>query len=133
MKFNLLTLFTLFVILLSACNSAGNATLDGTSWQLFAIGKHPPIEGSNITLTFEDGRVSGHSGCNSFGGEYEFKGETIEFGMLMSTMMACADPAMMDQESTFMQMLGQAQRVVLVDGQLQIYGSGQDALTFVPK
>ena len=50
----------------------------------------------------------------------------------MSTLMACADTDMMEQESDFMQKLGQAQRVELVDGQLQIFWSEHEALTFVP-
>jgi heat shock protein HslJ len=51
--------------------------------------------------------------------------------MLMSTLMACADPAMMEQETTFMQHLGEAGRFKLADGQLLIYWSEHEALTFV--
>ena len=133
MKLKIITLITLVSILLSACANADSLSLNGTSWQLVAIGKQQPISGSTITLTFEDGRVNGNSGCNSFGGEYQLKGDTVQFGMLMSTMMACADSAMMDQESAFMQFLGDAQRLEIVDGQLQIYRSDGDALTFVPR
>lgn len=133
MKHIFLTLFVLFSFVLTACGIGRNTSLEGTSWQLVAIGKHPPVDGSTITLTFEEGQVKGHSGCNSFGGDYKLKGDAIEFGMLMSTLMACADSAMMEQESTFMRMLGETQRVVLVDGQLQLYGLGQDALTFTPQ
>ena len=133
MKLKIITLITLVSILLSACANADSLSLNGTSWQLVAIGKQQPISGSTITLTFEDGRVNGNSGCNSFGGEYQLKGDTVQFGMLMSTMMACADSAMMNQESTFMQFLGDAQRLEIVDGKLQIYRSDGDALTFVPR
>ena len=133
MKLKTLTLIALLSLLIYACSNADSLSLNGMSWELVAIGKHTPLADSHITLTFEDGQVSGNSGCNSFGGEYKLKGDSIEFGMLMSTMMACADSARMEQESTFMKMLGDAQRVELVDGQLQIYGSGQDALTFAPR
>ena len=133
MKIRMISIAFLLV-LLSACNvfPAVSSSLDGTSWELYAISKHRPIEGSNITLAFEDGQVSGSSGCNQFGGEYKVNGNQIEFGMLMSTLMACADPAMMEQETLFLQFLGTAQRFKMVDGQLQIFWSDHEALTFVP-
>ena len=132
MKLKSLTLIILLTILLSACGSIGGDPMDGTSWELYAISKHRPIEGSHITIAFEDGRATGSSGCNSYGAEYQVNGDRIEFGVFESTLMACLDTAMMEQESTFMQMLGNAQRFEIVDGQLLIYWSGHEALTFVP-
>ena len=133
MKLKTMTIISLFAFLLSSCGGMGGNPLNGTSWELTAISKHPPIEGSHITIAFEDGQVNGNSGCNSYGGEYQVSGNKIEIGMMMSTLMACADPAMMEQESTFMQMLGEAQRFEIVDGQLQIFWSAPEALTFVPR
>ena len=127
-----LTGITWIAIMLVACGGAGGDSLNGTNWELYAISKHPPLEGSNITIAFEDGQVSGHSGCNSYGGEYQISGDKIEFGILMSTMMACADPAMMEQEATFMQDLGDAQRFEILNGQLLIYWTEHEALTFSP-
>jgi heat shock protein HslJ len=120
-------------ILLTSCSAfpAASDSLNGTSWELYAISKHRPIEGSNITIVFEDGQVSGSSGCNSYGGDYKVSGKKIEFGMLMSTLMACDEP-IMDQESDFLQMLGNAHRFELVDGQLQVFWSDHEALTFIP-
>ena len=132
MKFKTMLFITLLTILLSACGSIGGDPLDGTSWELYAISKHFPINGSHITIKFEEGQVSGSSGCNSYGGEYQVSGDKIEIGMLMSTLMACADPAMMEQETMFVQFLGEAQRFELADGQLLIYWTEHEALTFVP-
>ncbi len=132
MKRKLFVLITLTAILLSACGGIGSDPLNGTSWELYAFGKTFPIAGRAITISFEDGQVSGSGGCNSFGGEYQVSGDKIEFGMLMSTLMACADPAMMEQETAFMQFLGDAQRFEALDGQLRIYRSEGEALTFVP-
>ena len=132
MKFKALTVITLLTILLSACGNIGGDPLNGTSWQLFSIGGVPPVAGTTVTLAFENGQVSGHSGCNSFGGEYRVSGDKLEFKQMMSTLMACADPAAMEQESIFMQALGDAQRFEVADGRLQIFRSGGDALTFVP-
>jgi len=123
------------VMLLSACgvpNPFGKDPLDGTSWELVAISTNRPVNGSRITITFDSGQVSGNSGCNHYGGEYNVKGNRIEFGMLGTTLMACADPAMMDQESMFTRILGEAGKFEIVDGQLHVYGAGGEALIFIP-
>jgi len=132
MKNKLLLLIISTAILVSACGSIGGDPLKDTSWELYVISKSRPIEGSTITISFEEGRASGSSGCNSFGGEYQVKGKEIEFGMMMSTLMACVDPEMMEQETAFLQFLGDAQRFEIVDGQLQIFRSDGEALTFIP-
>ena len=129
---NTLTVITWFVVMLVACGGTGGDPLNGTSWELYSMGKYSPIAGSRITINFKDGQVNGNSGCNTYGGDYQLNGDKIEFGMLMSTLMACADPAMMEQESIFMQYLGGTRSFEIVDGQLQIYGSEGEALTFVP-
>ena len=122
------------LIMLTACSAfpGANDSLEGTHWELYAYSKARPIEGSTITISFEDGQVRGSSGCNSYGGEYQVYGDKIEFRMLMSTLMACVDSAMMEQETTFMQFLGDAQRFEMIDGQLQVFRSDGEALTFIP-
>jgi heat shock protein HslJ len=96
------------------------------------MGQYSPIPDSTLTIHFEDGQVSGNGGCNSYGGEYRVSGDKLKLEKLMSTLMACADPAMMEQETIFMQALGDAQRFDIADGRLQVYGSDGEALTFVP-
>jgi heat shock protein HslJ len=136
MNFKIMT-FVLapFAILLSAC---GNPTplksnlLDGTSWELVAISKHPPIEESQISILFEGGQASGSSGCNRYGGGYKINGEEIVFDAMAMTEMACADTELMDQETEYMDHLLNAQRFEISDGQLLIYWSAHEALTFAP-
>ena len=45
------------------------------------------------TLHLEDGTVTGFSGCNTFHGTYTTDGESLTFGLLATTMMACDEPA----------------------------------------
>ncbi len=129
---NALTLITWVVVMLVACGGISGDPLNGSTWKLYSIGKYSPIAGSKITIRFEDGQASGNSGCNSYGGEYQVNGDKINFQELESTLMACMDPALMGQETTFMQFLGDAQRIVIVGGQLQIFRSDGEALTFIP-
>ena len=130
---NTLTLITWVAILLVACGGTAGDSLNGTTWELYSMGRYSPIAGSKTTIQFEDGQVGGLGGCNHYGGEYQISGNTITIDKLYMTEMACMSPeGVMDQESTYLQFLGGAQRFEIVNGQLQIYRSAGEALTFVP-
>lgn len=65
-----------------------------------------------------DHRLSGNSGCNSFGGTYTLKvGNRFETSQLISTMMACQN---MDIEDQFMGVLQKADTYILQGNKLQI-------------
>jgi heat shock protein HslJ len=94
---------------LAACTS-GNS-LAGTTWTLVSYGDAASptaaATGVETSLTFnKDGTVGGNMGCNGFGGDYSVKGETITFGNLISTMMACEEPRMSQETATFSIMNG---------------------------
>lgn len=64
----------------------------------------------NLQTTLEiaaDGAVTGSGGCNRFSGSARIAGDTIGFGDLASTMMACTEAAM-NQEQKFHAALGAA-------------------------
>lgn len=68
------------------------------------------IDFAQTTLQIEpDGRISGHGGCNRYGGRAQIEGSSISFGPMISTKMACA-PALMDQEQKFHAALASAAR-----------------------
>jgi heat shock protein HslJ len=79
------------------------------------------------TLAFpEAGRVAGNASCNRFTGSAEISGDTITFGMLASTRMACADNAASSQETEYLTVLAAAKRFELKDSTLLIYAEGYD-------
>ena len=47
-----------------------------------------------MTLAFASGKASGTSGCNQYNGSYTVDGQSLEFGTMSMTAMACAGPAM---------------------------------------
>jgi heat shock protein HslJ len=110
----LLTLI-LICLAISACtasNTAASPSLTG-SWKLTAYGPAnspvPAVEGVEAGLTFnEDGTVSGTSGCNGLGGDYTVEGNQITFGEFVSTLMACDDPIMAQEEAAHKVMTGTA-------------------------
>ena len=112
---------TCVIWLLVACGGAPAAgpgenvaaELEGTEWRLAEYGPadapvaarpEPPI-----TIKFEaDGRIGGSGGCNSYGGTYELDGQSLKLGQIQSTLMACADAAVTQQESVYLAALGSA-------------------------
>lgn len=111
------------------CAAPGTETkqavdLVGTSWLAEDIGGTPVADGVKSTLGFvEPGRVAGRGGCNRFFGAVTITGQSMEFGKMGSTMMACPPP-IMEHESRYMNALGEAKRFEVKDGTLLIFGSG---------
>ncbi len=122
------------LVMLTGCSAFPAVDpLDGTSWELYSYRKSRPIEGSTLTISFEDRQIHGSAGCNSYGGSYRLVGDKIDFSEIFATLMACPEPdGPMEQETMFLQFLGEAQRFEIVDGQLQVFWSGHEALTFAP-
>jgi heat shock protein HslJ len=76
-----------------ACGGEPRSLLEGPEWRVASIGDTAVEE--EVTLAFlPDDRVAGRSGCNRFTGGYTLTGESLRFGPLASTMMACPEPQM---------------------------------------
>ncbi len=133
MKLNYFTLAGILVLLAGCSALPTMDPLDDTSWELYAYRKSRPIVGLTLTISFEDGQFHGSAGCNSYGGSYEVDEGKIAVSEIFATLMACSEPeGLMEQETIFLQFLGSAQRFEIVDGQLHIFWSDHEALTFVP-
>jgi heat shock protein HslJ len=101
-------LLTLLVICLaiSACTakSQGSSASPTGSWKLTSYGPAasptPAIADAGASLTFnEDGTVTGNSGCNALGGNYRVEGDKIRFDKITSTLMACDEPRMAQEDA----------------------------------
>ncbi len=137
-KYNLLLVVFILMIafFLAFCNDESDSAadpLDATSWNLYAYRKSKPIPVTAITATFENGQIHGSAGCNSYSGKYSLTGQKINIEDLALTMMACTSPeGVMEQEQMIMQFFGDAQTFQLTDGQLMIFRTDGEALTFLP-
>lgn len=110
--------------------------LAGTEWTLSSIdlaGESMAIVGAtNPTLEFQSsGEVVGEGGCNSFGGQYQITGNAVIFSDITSTLIACEDQEVMDQETMFLNALESADSFELSGDTLIISYNGGDALRFV--
>ncbi len=104
--------------------------LAGTVWTLSQIGGAAPVADAVAELSFDSvGGVSGSTGCNRFFGPYTVSGQTITFGELGSTMMACADP-LMQQEQSFFNLMRATTTYSIVDQSLTLSTADGQSLVF---
>ena len=107
--------------------------LENSKWQLTLFGtpdaETPVVTGSTITLEFSaEGQAGGSAGCNTYGGSYEVQGDQVVFGEMVSTLMACADQAMMEQEMVYLAALQSAGRFEVNDGTLKIWHDDEEGV-----
>ncbi len=101
------------LLVMTACAAPVSGTpsatlgLDGTSWVVTRINASAVLTGTNVTMAFADGQVSGSNGCNRYFGPYTLAGSAFSAPRLASTQMAC-DAAVMTQEQAFMKALAAA-------------------------
>jgi putative lipoprotein len=99
------------LIMLAACHSAppgGTAPAAspvGVEWTLSSLGGQPAGKGAGdkpatLLLTDISGRASGFAGCNQFSGTYSLAGNSLTFGPLALTRMACADGSELERRYT---------------------------------
>jgi META domain-containing protein len=110
--------------------------LSGTDWRLVSLGPAGAeaglVAGTTVTLRFgEDGRASGSTGCNSYNGTYQVRGDSLTFSRLISTRRACLDQNANQQEQRFLSALGSANRFRLTSNRLTILSDrGRTVLNF---
>jgi heat shock protein HslJ len=106
--------------------------LAGTAWRLESLGGAAVLEGAAATLEFPEAeRVAGRASCNRFMGSVAISGDSLRFGRLASTLMACED-AVMKQEGAYLQALEGAERFLRDGATLSIYSKGlEKPLRFV--
>ncbi|MBX3011471.1 MAG: META domain-containing protein [Caldilineaceae bacterium] len=124
----------------TASTPAANASalLANTSWALVSWGapgaETAVIDNSTVTLIFgEAGEVGGNGGCNTYGGSYTIQDNQLVFGELISTLMACVDQGVTEQEMSYLAALQSAGPFEIADGVLVIwYDDGNSVLNFMP-
>jgi heat shock protein HslJ len=121
-------------VILSSCGllPGSKSGLDATKWQLQTMAGNPPPEAVVITAEFNDGRISGSSGCNSYGAAYTIQDDKISLEAIAMTEMACLDEGVMESEAQFLELLGKAKSFQLNEDTLNLMDeAGNTTLTFV--
>jgi len=128
MRFVVLVFLVLFATVLAQAQpglSTDQHVLTGVEWRLISLGpvgsEQDVIPGTTVTLRLgEDGRASGSTGCNSYGGSYQVRGDTISFSRIAATRRACLDQNANQQEHRFLTTLETANRFRLSSNRLTI-------------
>ena len=110
--------------------------LSGSAWLLVSYG--PPgsetgaVTAAPATLEFgRGGLIRGNGGCNSFSGQYQLQGKKVTFSNFTSSMMACVDQTLTDQETAVLKGLQSAGTFAISADQLVIFStSGGSQLIF---
>ncbi len=125
-------LFVLITIYLVACSSTADILDVGKSeWSLVLLNGATPLEEAKITLNFFDDDLNGTTGCNVYHAGYSVSGKMIEVYDLIVTEQACQEPlGIMEQERIYLDILQNAQRLLLEDNQLMLISETQQILIF---
>jgi heat shock protein HslJ len=129
------SILLILVFLLAACTPSDTSGFENTHWSLVSFGpagaEKPVVEGSGITLLANNGKVGGFGGCNSYGGAYEINRDQLSFHNINSTLMACVDEQVMQQEQRYFEALQSAGTFEVKDNRLTItYDNGKGMLIF---
>lgn len=116
---------------LAACG-AGRQGLDGTTWKLsgWTLSSLEPAAFA-ITAQFADGKISGHSGVNTYSGSYTADSDgAFAVDPIATTEMAGPEPAMR-AEHAYVTLLQQARSYSLAGRTLTLFDAyGNESLIF---
>ena len=105
---------------------SGAAYLVGTTWRLEDLPGTAVLDSVAPTLEFPaEGQAAGSASCNRFTARVTVAGDSVTFGPLAVTRMACAE-AVMSQESAYLDALGKAERFRAEGPFLYIYSAGRE-------
>jgi putative lipoprotein len=80
------------------------ATLRGTHWKLTELNGERTVtqegeNGAHLLLDASENRFSGSTGCNRMTGTFVLEGNSLHFGAAATTMMACPEPLMKQEQA----------------------------------
>lgn len=102
--------------------------LQNTYWKLVELNggrveTHPDQREVHILFRANEKRLTGFAGCNQMTGSYEAGGDSLSFGLLATTMMACPH---LDEETTFLGALEGVTRFLILGESLVLSSESAD-------
>lgn len=117
-------------------NSVEAVELIDTTWRLVTVTEgHMTTtlpKRSNATLRFSKKSVQTNSGCNSGGGSVEIGDGSLEFGSLVTTLIACPEKWKQQVEQSYGQVL-QGATTYVIEGDRLTITKDDHALEFVAR
>jgi heat shock protein HslJ len=132
------------LLVLSGCDSDGgdgataasptetpSVSLEGPTWALSAepaLGS--PLDGIVVTARFEDGMMSGESGCNTYTTSYEVDGTSLTIGPEIAGTSKACPPAETAVERAYLERLPQVSAYRISNGTLTLLKGDKALLQF---
>lgn len=126
-----LSLFFLTLWLLTACSP-----LARTDWTLVSLNGHELIEGTTITLRFNDSWMEGFAGCNRYSVKMEIKDNTFIFdddGALVTDLLCVSPEGIMSQEKEYVMTLTSVVTYSRSDNRLEMKNENRDVVLIFEK
>ncbi|WP_420640770.1 META domain-containing protein [Candidatus Leptofilum sp.] len=103
--------------------------LIGSSWVLLSFGPNDNqtavLPDTELTLNFDGEQINGSAGCNSYFAEVTVGEDgSLAVGLIGSTLMACVDDGISQQEADYLAALGQVTSYTLAEEQLRLHYEG---------
>jgi len=123
----------LFLLLFAFGCASTRITVENTRWYLVEIEGDQEIILVNdkepyLELDLESSKAGGNASCNNFFSDYTLEGNSLSFGLIATTMMACPDET--NQEHRFLQALSRIDSYEIVDNKLNLMENGVTILVF---
>jgi heat shock protein HslJ len=137
--------YLVLAVVIAACSASGLfggssftdlRTVQDVIWVLQAYGSEnaltPTLPDSRITLVFDfdENSAEGNAGCNHYATSFSLRGSKLDFNEAMSTLMACTPDKIMEQETTFLSLLGQVESYQIDEDSLILLTENGSALHF---
>ena len=109
------------------------ALVIGHEWTLVTLRDQPiKVTGRSLTLRFDPGamRASGFSACNQFSAPYTMTRDSLRFGAIVSTKMACADMDRNKLERDFLATLAEVRTYQPTDSLLELTAEAKTLALF---
>jgi heat shock protein HslJ len=136
-----LVLVAASTIVLAACGSDDDSSSSGSSptaddlagnvYESTGVTGHDLVPDSTITIGFEADTIGATAGCNSMSGGYTITDDTLEIGVMASTMMACGD-ALATQDTWLNDFLTSGPSIML-DGEALTLSGGDTTITLAAR
>ncbi|MCC5996206.1 MAG: META domain-containing protein [Oceanicaulis sp.] len=97
------------------CGGDPETLFSGATWTLVTLDDEPFVSEGELSIRFEDGRVTGAGGCNRFMGGYTLTGEALTLSQVASTEMACSRDDVMEQEARLLERLSRVEMFDITD------------------
>jgi heat shock protein HslJ len=126
-------LLVLLIFFLVSCGDSRPSLEDlgKTEWKLISLNNQDTVPGTTATLNFYEDNLNGTTGCNVYRAGFTLKGKDISIFEMILTEQYCEEPpGIMEQEKIYTEILGNATRILVEQGQLMLLTEDELFLLF---